>query len=185
LVVVGSGRYRSSDVYLAVKPAAQIERPGGWLFYAGSCQAPQWSRVEEAAAPLFCAGSVGELSVRYNPVLGAWLCLYNDDSPTNGIVARWAPRPCGPWSGGAVIFGGADGFGQFIHQPGVDHTQEGFGRDRSREPGGVYGPYQITRYTRRNDGGTQIYFTMSTWNPYQVMLMTAILPPSAGCHSGS
>jgi hypothetical protein len=34
LVIFGSGRYRSSDVYLAVKPAVAIAQPGGFLFYS-------------------------------------------------------------------------------------------------------------------------------------------------------
>ncbi|MCA1674732.1 MAG: DUF4185 domain-containing protein [Actinobacteria bacterium] len=41
---------------------------------------------------------------------------------------------------------------------------------------GMYGPYQIPQYSRRSDKGVQIYFTMSTWNPYQVMLMTVDIP---------
>ena len=64
LVTFGSGRYRSSDVYLAVKPVARLEEPGGFLFYAGGLSQPQWSSSEDSAVPLFCAGSVGELWVR-------------------------------------------------------------------------------------------------------------------------
>ncbi|MGH8412663.1 MAG: DUF4185 domain-containing protein, partial [Pseudomonas sp.] len=67
LVVFGSGRYRSSDVYLAVKPATEIEEPGGFLFYAGGRSQPRWSRDEDSAVPLFGEGCVGELSVRWNP----------------------------------------------------------------------------------------------------------------------
>ncbi|PZS39926.1 MAG: hypothetical protein DLM62_05600, partial [Pseudonocardiales bacterium] len=37
---------------------------------------------------------------------------------------------------------------------------------------GMYGPYQIPQYARSTDHGVRIFFTMSTWNPYQVMLMT-------------
>jgi hypothetical protein len=58
-----------------------------------------------------------------------------------------------------------------MHLPGADHTQEGFGLDRSADLGGMYGPYQIPQYARRSGNEVQIYFTMSTANPYQVMLM--------------
>ena len=63
-----------------------------------------------------------------------------------------------------------------MHLPGADHTQEGFGSDRSADLGAVYGPYQIPQYSRWSDNGVQIYFTISTANPYQVMLMTVDIP---------
>ncbi|MDQ3905352.1 MAG: DUF4185 domain-containing protein [Actinomycetota bacterium] len=180
-VVFGSGRYRSSDVYLAIKPAAKLSEPGGFLFYVGGTSQPRWSSDEEAAAPLIGAGCVGELSVRWNSVLGVWICLYNADWPadrafTGGIVMHWAKHPWGPWSAGNIAFAVNDGLGKFMHLPNVDHTQEGFGIDRSAELGGMYGPYQIPQYARATDNGAQIYFTMSAWNPYQVMLMTVEIP---------
>jgi hypothetical protein len=53
----------------------------------------------------------------------------------------------------------------------------GPGQFRDNEWGGEYGPYQITRYATGIDGqSTQIWFTMSTWNPYQSMLMTTQIP---------
>lgn len=185
LVVFGSGRYRSSDVYLAVKPAAQIEEPGGFLFYAGGHDQPRWSRDEDSAAPLFGEGCVGELSVRWNPLLGAWMCLYNADWPADrssvgGIVMRWAERPYGPWSTGDLAFSVYDGLGKFMHLPGADRTQEGFGSDRSADLGGMYGPYQIPQYACRSDNGVKIYFTMSTANPYQAMLMSVSVPTPPG-----
>jgi uncharacterized protein DUF4185 len=185
LVVFGSGRYRSSDVYLAVKPAAKLAEAGGFLFYAGGTSRPQWSSSEEAAVPLLGEGSVGELSVRWNPLLSAWTCLYNADWPADrasvgGIILRWAKHPWGPWSPGDVAFSVNDGLGRFMHLPNVDHTQEGFGIDRSAELGGMYGPYQISQYTRLTDNGAQIYFAMSAWNPYQVMLMTLNIPTPLG-----
>ncbi|MGB9280371.1 MAG: DUF4185 domain-containing protein [Pseudonocardiaceae bacterium] len=185
LVIFGSGRYRSSDVYLAVKPAAQIAEPGGFLFYAGGRGELQWSHDEDSAVPLFGEGCVGELSVRWNPLLEVWMCLYNADWPADrssvgGIMMRWAKRPCGPWSQGDVVFSVNDGLGKFMHLPGADHTQEGFGSDRSSDLAGMYGPYQIPQYTRWSDDGVRIYFTMSTANPYQAMLMTVGIPTPLG-----
>jgi hypothetical protein len=101
LVIFGSGRYRSSDVYLAIKPAAKLAEAGGFLFYTGGLGQPQWNRDEEYAVPLFGEGSVGELSVRWNRPLGTWVALYNADWPADrssvgGIVMRWAKYPWGP-----------------------------------------------------------------------------------------
>jgi Domain of unknown function (DUF4185) len=89
---------------------------------------------------------------------------------------RWSKRPCGRWSKGELVFSVDDGLGKFLHLPNADHTQEGFSADRSTELAGMYGPYQIPQYTRATNDGARIYFTMSTWNPYQVMLMTLNLP---------
>jgi hypothetical protein len=44
----------------------------------------------------------------------------------------------------------------------------------------MYGPYQIPQFSRAGADGVQIYFTMSTWNPYQVMLMTVDIPVPLG-----
>jgi hypothetical protein len=177
LVIFGSGRYRSSDIYLAVKPAAAIANPGGLSFYAGGLGESRWSADEDDAVPLLGEGCVGELSVRWNPLLGAWICLYNADWPADrgsvgGIVMRWSKRPYGLWSKGNIAFSVDDGLGRFMHLPNADHTQEGFGVDRSADLAGMYGPYQIPQYAHSTEHGVKIFFTMSTWNPYQVVLMT-------------
>ena len=182
LLLFGSGCYRSSSVYLAYKPMVELGAQGGFRFYAGSDAAatPRWTEDEEGAVPLFCEGCVGELSVRWNPLLGAWICLYLADPPVDGIVCRWAQRAYGPWSDARIVFTTDDGRGDFIHVPGGDETHDresdGATRDRSGEFGGVYGTYQITRYARPAGNGVRVFFTMSVWNPYQVMLMTFTIP---------
>jgi hypothetical protein len=37
--------------------------------------------------------------------------------------------------------------------------------------GGVYGPYAIPRFTSTTPDGVALYFTLSTWNPYNSILM--------------
>ena len=51
-----------------------------------------------------------------------------------------------------------------VHDPG-----------RENEWGGEYGPYQFEDLATGNETSTTIYFTMSTWNPYTVVLMKATL----------
>jgi hypothetical protein len=46
---------------------------------------------------------------------------------------------------------------------------------REDEWGGEYGPYIVARFTTMADGTCRIYFTMSTWNPYQVVVMRSDL----------
>ena len=92
LWIFGSGRYRMSDIYLAVMPLAGF--PLSPIFYfTGN----GWSSDEATAAPLFCAGDVGELSVRWNRHLRRWLALFNSGNP-RGILMHSALNPWGPWS---------------------------------------------------------------------------------------
>jgi hypothetical protein len=60
------------------------------------------------------------------------------------------------------------------------------GADRLSDPGreavwgGEYGPYVVSSYTRPLDHRrAAIYFVMSTWNPYNTVLMTAALERAA------
>jgi hypothetical protein len=159
-------------------------------YYAGQRgDQPVWARSEAAAVPLFCSGCVGELSARWNPFVERWILLFNSDTP-NGIVMRSAPKPWGEWSGPVVVFDGGrhGGYGRFMHiawnAPDSPHDfvhddmfREGDGFPwRENVTGGVYGPYQIAPLAKGEERNwTRLYFTMSTWNPYQVMLMTARL----------
>lgn len=197
LWIWGSGRYRSSDVYLAVMPLANIATGRGVKYYTGR-RPSQWGTSEDEAAALFCAGSVGELSVRWNPTLKRYLALFNGTNP-RGIVMHSAKKPQGPWSSDPVMvfdstFGitperpcAGAGYGKFIHVSWADHRCDHVQDDmfepgvfRDNDYGGEYGPYQITRYAEAvRGGGARIYFTMSTWNPYQVVLMRAVIPKDA------
>jgi hypothetical protein len=80
-----------------------------------------------------------------------------------------------------------DGLGRFMHRtwakPVLDYVQDDLIPGESpTEPareyvnGSTYGPYQIAPCATGETGvATQLYFAMSTWNPYQVMLMTTKL----------
>ncbi len=178
LFIWGSGRYRSSDVCLAYLPLNRVHDRGAIRYYAGRWRGlPIWSRNEADAVPLFPAGCVGELSCRWNRYLNRWLLMFNGDPPRGiqGYLAEW---PWGPYNDVRLVFDPADGYGQFMHAPGRDSVNDRmFGCDRAGEYGGEYGPYQITRYTTGVTGMyTKVYFTLSSWNPYQVHLMSAVIP---------
>jgi hypothetical protein len=193
LWIWGSGRYRASAVYLAVLPLANLETLTGVRYFAGGTA---WSLNEDDATALICQGDVGELSARWNPTLARWILLFNSGNP-RGILMHSAPLPWGPWSSDPVMIfdpsaaPGANpcsgaGYGHFMHVnyqvAHCDHVQDDMfdpGHFRDNEWGGEYGPYQITRYAHNvGDNAAQIWFTMSTWNPYQVMLMKAKIPKS-------
>jgi hypothetical protein len=183
LLVWGSGRYRESDVYLACVPLNAIEDPAAWRFLTGwGLDAhPQWHEDQRLAVPLFDQRQVGELSVAWIEPLAVWLLLYNAGTP-RGINARVASSPWGPWSDPFVLFDPGWpglGYGHFMHvKDGADTLSDA---GRKHEWGGEYGLYLIHRYTRgvaSSDAAirqAQVYFVLSTWNPYNTVLMTATI----------
>src|SRR5947199_50420 len=75
-----------------------------------------WSPDGQQAGPLFPAGNVGELSVRWNPIARSWLALWNEnDGIHHRIVMRAGVRQHGPWTEPSVVFELSDGLGKFIH----------------------------------------------------------------------
>lgn len=182
VMVFGSGAYRASDVYLATTPLGDIEDAGALRYFAGAGKggcSPRWASDESEARPIFdttdanpdLEGCVGELSVHYSEVLGLWLALYNCSTP-RGIVLRAAHQPWGPWSESLVAFDPADGYCAFMHASWAsemcDSVQDP-GRDN--EWGGEYGPYILERFTRGDASSATLYFVMSTWNPYNTVVM--------------
>ncbi|WP_314249869.1 DUF4185 domain-containing protein [Streptomyces kutzneri] len=183
LLVWGSGNYRKSEVYFGWVPLAGVEQRESWRFFAGvsSTGTPQWSDDETRAAPMFNHPEVGELSVAFVAPLQHWLMLYNAGSP-RGINSRIAKVPWGPWSDPPVVIFDPNwpgvGYVQFMHMADRDDGLSDPGR--RAEWGGEYGPYLIERFTRPVDPGeggpkAQVYFALSTWNPYNTVLMTATL----------
>ena len=183
LLVWGSGRYRDSDVYLACVPLGAIEDPSAWRFFTGlgPGSRPLWNPDQRLAVPLFNQRQVGELSAGWIEPLGVWLLQYNAGAP-RGINARVALSPWGPWGDPFVMFDPGWpglGYGHFMHvKDGSDPMSD---PGREHEWGGEYGPYLVDRYTRAVGSPTpgvrraQIYFVLSTWNPYNTVLMTATI----------
>jgi hypothetical protein len=172
----GTGNYRKSNPYLAYVPLVSVEDRGAWRFYTGIDPAtglPRWSEQEDDAAALFDHPCLGELSVAWYPSLDKWLMLYNCALP-RGITMRSADDPWGPWSSGEAIFQPWDdgGYCHFMHvaydSQNCDQVQDP-GRDD--EWAGEYGPYMLPTLSRSQGGVTTIYYVMSVWNPYAVMLM--------------
>ena len=132
---------------------------------------------------------VGEHSVTYNAALRTWLLLYVC-GPFR-VEARTAPQPWGPWSPPTVLM-------SLLHdpgivctlimnpapgQPGCGPTKANFWQFTGQDPGGFfYAPFALERFTQdltpADAGGTRtanIYWLVSTWNPYQVIVMQSQL----------
>lgn len=180
LLIFGTGLWRKSDVRLAVQPAAQIESRDAVRYFAGTDQegGPIWSPNESDALPLFNQPCAGELSVAFNSLLNKWIMLYNCGWDRLDVRMRTADTPWGPWSSPQILFDPdkdaalcrfmhSDWRGKqcdILHEPG-----------RERMGGIVYGPYLFEDVTIGSADAATIYFTLSTWNPYTVLLMKATL----------
>jgi Domain of unknown function (DUF4185) len=197
LLIWGSGAYRADDLRLALldlrDPALSTylldDRPFpierlGVRYFAGFCGAqPIWSAHEEDARPLFYPDALGELSVRWVPEAQRFilLAMSGPEDPIGlAVTMRTSPTPWGPWSRRRQIFDWyVDGRGirdrskQFIHDVDVkppDTVGDSIFPEQANSSGAAYAPYLF-------DAGLSgerltLRYTLSTWNPYQVMLMS-------------
>jgi hypothetical protein len=184
----GTGVYRHSDAYLAIVPAAQFESGKGTMYLRGldAAGAPQWSDKEADAAAVVKNGTMGDLSVTWCKDLNLWLMTYDSRAPApTGIEFSYSRTPWGPWSAPQILFNGVrDGAaGNFIHNPNAQ-PNDGvagpvIGKDRQADPqavrGGAYAPYVVERWTKLQGSELDLYYVLSTWNPYVVVLMKSRL----------
>ncbi len=197
--------YRGSDLFLAAVPFDLIEDPLALVYFAGLDEAnlPTWSEIEDEAQPVIdidnplatgdwfagipleekanTEGCIGEFSVHYSEVAESWITMYNCDFLS--IEMHNADFAWGPWSPAKTVFDPASDGGYC----GFMHLTEDFSHflDLNCEynlttpgrvdPGSPYGPYIMERYTSGDRNRVQLYFVMSTWHPYNTVVMTTEL----------
>lgn len=190
----GAGKFRGSDIYLATMPTSGFESGVGTLYFTGLTNGqPTWSSVETNAMPVVVDNptngpawpndfpTVGNVSVTYSPDLGLWLMTYDggrQKESKTGVYFCYASEPWGPWSTPQLIFNAKrdGGSGYFMRNttnslpPGPAGPTIGVA-DPATTAGGSYAPYMIERFTQVASNTLTIYYTMSTWNPYTVVLM--------------
>lgn len=190
-----AGTYRNADPVLLRIPANQgaIANRATWQYFAGwdPGGAPRWSSDSADERDLFPHGvpqppngadyCTGESSVNWIAQLHKWLMLYNcaphgGETIKTGIVARVAPAPWGPWSAPSQVFDGVDdnAYCRYMHNPpnGPGAWCHDNLDEAGNQTGAEYAPYVLPRYTTANpDGSASIYYMMSTWNPYQAVVM--------------
>ena len=182
LLFAASTEYRRSDPYLAYLPLSEIENPSALRYFAGrdAQGAPRWSKTEADAQALFAHPCIGELCVTYNRFLRRWLMLYNCEPHrgVRGIHFRTAEKPWGPWSESELLFEPwrDKAYGAYMHAADkakvIDAVHD---PGRENDWGGEYGPYVVERFTKGAPGSTTIYYVLSTWNPYNTVLMKSTL----------
>ncbi|MGV3616724.1 MAG: DUF4185 domain-containing protein [Fimbriimonas sp.] len=193
VLIWGAGQYRASNLYLAAIPASSIGTKSAMRYVSGinGSNVPTWSSSEAAAVPLFTQPVFGEYSCTWIPQQNCWLLLYCSGAyagAPRGLMMRSAPKPWGPWSAPTTIFNpdtNADGgYGRFMHINWAvgghyDKIQDFVMGNGNDEWGGEYGGYLIEPFTSGDSTNTQIYYTLSTWNPYQTIVMTSEIGPAA------
>jgi uncharacterized protein (TIGR03437 family) len=145
--------------------------------------------------------TIGNLSTFYSQQLGLWLMTYDGgrgSSTTTGTYFAYAPLPWGPWSTPQRIFNDCrdKALGNFIFYyyataagnfcptampAGVTSAPNSAGpagptisplnNDPQTTRGGGYAPQMVQRFTEIAGSTLKIFYTLSTWNPYAVVLM--------------
>lgn len=106
-------------------------------------------------------------------------------NPNRAVHARFASQPWGPWSAPVEVLAGGDpavapplagtqyaANGILFHPSCAGSSCVASDPNRATEPGRLYGASIIDAWTTARSGGaTDLYWNVSTWNPYQVVLM--------------
>jgi len=183
----GTGKYRESDAYLSIVPVGQFEAGKGTRYFAGldAANAPTWSDNESDATPIVRDGTLGDLSVTWCKELGFWLMTYDRRTQPNGIAFSYSRTPWGPWSEPQILFNPVrdNAFGRFMHNPQrkIDDGVEGpvlgqrNGVIAADVRGAAFAPYVVERWTKVEGSELELYYAMSTMNPYVVVLMKSSL----------
>jgi hypothetical protein len=127
--------------------------PGGWFGW-GATPAGWYRNDPSKATAVFgqdtgaCGvanpgNQVSEMSVQYNKSLKKYVVLYGDQF--NNIVMRTSDTPQGTWSSAKVLMG--------------------------QQNGGIYAPMMHPWSPSTVGTGTDLYWNLSLWSDYNVMLM--------------
>jgi hypothetical protein len=148
----GTPNGRFGDAHVARVPEQRLLDTSAYEYWTGT----GWQQGSSAIAVPIVAGPVGELSVRYDPVLKSWEMMTITTWETGtvekvrgAIVVRLAPQAAGPWGAPITVA-------------------------TYREYPSLYGGF-----LHPDSKGSDIYFTMTQYDRYNVSLMHARLPANA------
>lgn len=172
----GTGQYRKSSVSLARKPLANLETEGGYERYDSKTKA--WIPVNQAGDPVIVTPAGGEFSVVYFDEIRKFIAL---NSELGFVHARFADAPEGPWSEPVSVVNMIDpGFAaKYCCFDITNPTNENapcVGQQLLHcTKAGLYGSYLLPHVKVNADQSFEITFTVSTWDPYSVALMSATI----------
>jgi hypothetical protein len=117
--------------------------PAGWIKNNPAAASPVFGQEGGACGAVNAGNTVSELSVQYNKQLGKFVTLYTDQN--NSVVMRTSSTAQGTWSNASVLV--------------------------TQQPGGIYAPMMHPWSPSTMGTGTDLYWNLSNWNEYNVMLM--------------
>jgi hypothetical protein len=181
ILIMGASEYRKSSAYLCVISENDFESGKGTRYFAGRDAAgdPRWSLEEKDAVPVFDHPTIGNLSLTWCDSIKRWLCVYDSRDP-KGILLRYASSPWKTWSAAEEIFNirRDNGYGKFVHEVRASKSDglagPVIGQNKNAVEsvwGGEYAPFVIERFTKTEGNTLTLYFLLSTWNPYTIVLM--------------
>ncbi len=167
LYLFGTGDFRKSPVRLARKALSSLASAGGFELYDAASGTWGTSR----GAPVIATPGYGETSVRFFSALNRWMFLAADFDMHAQVVARFADQPEGPWSAPIVIQDMGDPVFASLYCCG----QSCVGAQMIQCSGGntFYGAYLLPEVAVQSGGTFTVDYTLSTGNPYDVVLMQA------------
>lgn len=174
----GTGKYRESAIALARKPLAKLSSPGGFERY--DAKTKSWRYPARTGDPIVNSTGAGELSVRFFPAIHRFVMMNQEfQGGENVITVRFASKPEGPWTDGTRIasMSQPEFWSKFCC---ADNDCSG-DRIMNCDRAGYYATYMLPDVTKR-DGKFSIDFLVSTWDPYNVALMTATFDEVAAAH---
>ncbi len=141
---IGSGH---GEVYLMAVEEGNLLKRDAYSFYAGMDERgnPRWSLNEDDAV-IVVDHNERELGITYNAYLSRYL-LTGMDCYNNQVVVQESSTLYGPWSDASTLI-------QSAYTP--HHSS-------------CYGAYTLPDMVE--NGGQSMYFTLTEWNPYQVLWM--------------
>jgi hypothetical protein len=117
--------------------------PAGWYKNNPAAATSVFGQDQGACGVANPGNQVSELSVQYNKQLKKYVTLYGDQF--NNIVMRTSDTPQGAWSAAKVLI--------------------------AQQPGGIYAPMMHPWSPSTMGSGSDLYWNLSLWSEYNVMLM--------------
>lgn len=131
------------EYYKAAKKSWLGTTPAGWVKGNPSAATAVFGKSGGFLGFTKPGYTVSEMSVQYNEYLGKYIVLYGDQN--NSIVMRTADTPDGVWSDATVLM--------------------------TQQSGGIYAPMMHPWSPSTLGTGSDLYFNLSLWSSYNVMLM--------------
>jgi hypothetical protein len=131
------------DYYSAGQQGWFSSTPAGWYRNNPSAATPVFGVDTGACGVANPGNQVSEMSVQYNKQLKKYVVLYGDQF--NNIVMRTSDTPQGTWGSAKVLL--------------------------QQQNGGIYAPMMHPWSPSTLGKGTDLYWNLSLWSEYNVMLM--------------